>query len=33
MGFTWEEAELAALDRHGPMCPVRCGMNQGQGQT
>jgi len=35
MGFTWEEAEVAALDRHGwrgPMCPVRCGINQGQGQ-
>jgi len=37
MGFTWEEAEVAALDRHGwrrecgPMCPVGYGMNQGQG--
>jgi len=37
IGSTLQEAEMAALDRHwmasecGPMCPVGCGMNQGQG--
>jgi len=40
MGFTWEEAEVAALDRHGWRRSVAqcvqvdadCGVNQGQGQ-
>jgi len=34
MGLTWEEAEVAALNRSecGPMHPLRCGMNQDQGQ-
>jgi len=40
MGITWEEAEVAAqkskqirmASECGPMHPLACGLNQGQGQ-
>jgi len=35
MRLSWEEAEVAALEasEYGTLCPVGCGMNQGQGQV